>query len=597
MSEQFLLGFAVYIALVFIPGLGFGEFLGLWKRFPSIAQRLALCFGLGIVVDTTVFVFRAYGPIIAGRQAGGIDVATIYFLLLLGIALLSTSIVRKRVFGFATRPKLNDLALFSVIAGLSVMLLLYFAKFPIFPEFQSGDYYTHVLYAERIANGSLPSVNGFLYYGVHFQLASALLLVGGEGLVTSRETLAILVALSPLLFYLAASALFDSETVGLIAATVYSFSATIWFVSVFDSGLYPNFFGILAVLLLIVSVKTLIDSPTSKVNWLFFVLSMITAYVSHYSTLSIIPALFLLPLIQFLRERRDVIRYLWPALIMSLPLVAAIAVRPRLFTGLIGLALKGGGTVSKTTYLSNVFSALPVLSYMASEVFDDVGLIVLFIFAAVSAYACLRLKRTIVLIPLLWFLSLLVAAPLNISSWRFSVEALIPLTLMASYGIFVLVSNLKRRISSHGRLFNTKLVIIAVILISPLVYGSWGHTVIVDSISNVAATSQVQKEVYSAIYWLKYNTPTNSTYLSLTDWRMTYTSLMIDRPTYYEYFSDQNQSVQYAKTVGAEFTIVTRQATIRLPPLPEYQPWYTFVNETGFTQVYANADVRVYQLS
>ena len=80
---------------------------------------------------------------------------------------------------------------------------------------------------------------------------------------------------------------------------------------------------------------------------------------------------------------------------------------------------------------------------------------------------------------------------------------------------------------------------------------------IVNSTANISSTSQVQKEVYSAIYWLNNNTPTNSTYLSLSDWRMTYTSLMIDRRTYYQYFSDHNQSIQYAQKIGAEYIIVT----------------------------------------
>ena len=71
--------------------------------------------------------------------------------------------------------------------------------------------------------------------------------------MTVRWTVAPLTVLSPLLFYLAAQRLFASVAVSTITAAVYSLSATIWFSSIFNSGLYANFFGILASLFLIVA--------------------------------------------------------------------------------------------------------------------------------------------------------------------------------------------------------------------------------------------------------------------------------------------------------------------------------------------------------
>ncbi len=593
MQEQFLPGFAIYTVVVFLPGLGFGEFFDLWRGFRTLGQRMALSVGLGLVIDTVVFATRVYGPMLFGSPSNGIDLATLYFLLLLGSALLAASVLKRGRFEFPRRPVLSDYVLLFLVAFLALVLGLYFGKFPIFPEYPSSDFSVHISYAERMAAGSLPNGPSLLYFGVHFQLASALLLVGGEGLVTGREAIAILVALSPLLVYLAASEIFDSGMAGIVAAGIYSLTASVWFVTVLNSGLYPNFFGILATLFLIVSAKGLINEPKEKVGWAVFLMALATAYLAHYSTVSLVPALLLLPLVQFVRGRSEMLRYFWPAIVSVLPLVTAIVARPRFFASLLQLAISGGGSVSKTTYLANALSALPVMSYMASEVEDDLGLVVLLFFAMVSAWACLRSKKTFQLLPLLWLLLLVVAAPLAVSAWRFSIEALVPLTLMAGYGLTVLA----RRLGSWPSGGKLRVAVLVILLTSPMIYGSWGQTVATDSITGRATTAQAQRDVYAAIYWLKDNTPSNSTYLSLTDWRLTYTSLIIGRSTFYQYYSEENQSIRYAQEVGAEYVIITHQVTLQIPPLPQLFPWNTFHDQPGFTRVYGNEDVEIYKLA
>ena len=579
-----------------LPGLGFGEILGLWERFETASQRFAVCFGLGLVLDTIAFSLGNYGPILFGRPESGTSVITAYGLLLMGLAMIVVSITKRRKFLFETSLRVTDAYLVALIAILSFILGLYLSKFPIFPEFQSVDYSAHVKYAEQLASGSSPPGVGFLYYGVRFQLASALLLIGGEGLITARITMAILVVLSPFLFYLVSTEIFDSHHAGVIVAAVYALSGTIWFVTVFNTGLYANFFGILITLFMIVVMKWLIDEPKSKLLWLVFTMTLFTAYFSHYSTVSVIPAIMILALLQFKRERSKFMNYFWPTILLILPLIAVVVLRPTFLNYLIGIAVSGGGSVSNTTFLSEILSPVPVLSYVAAEVSDDLALVALILLSIAGAYGSVKSKKTFMLLPLLWLVSLLVAAPIAASAWRFSIEALVPLTLISGYGIFVVVTKFKKRWPVSGQTKWTSTLVLLLILTS-VAYGSWGQGALTDALTNSNSTAQAQRDVYTAIYWLKNNTPQDSTYLSLTDWRLTYTSLMIGRTTYYKYFSDENQSLEYSKSVGAEYIIITRAVTLQIPPLPLLFPWNTFKQDSNLTQIYSNADVRVYQIT
>lgn len=86
---------------------------------------------------------------------------------------------------------------------------------------------------------------GVLYDGVHVLLGEALLLVGGVPLATLRVAMALLLLLSPLMFYMAALQFFANGAAAVYGAVIYALSGTVWFPGVFDAGLWPNFFGIL----------------------------------------------------------------------------------------------------------------------------------------------------------------------------------------------------------------------------------------------------------------------------------------------------------------------------------------------------------------
>ena len=209
-------------------------------------------------------------------------------------------------------------------------------------------------------------------------------------------------------------------------------------------------------------------------------------------------------------------------------------------------------------------------------------------------------KKTFLFVPIVWFFALLVASPQNLSSWRFSFEASLPLVLMASFGIFSLLPKLKiqknRRGDTNSIQQHAKMLVVLMILLSPIVIGSWSTTMLSDSVTDTQVVSSAQSAVYTALQWLGNNTP-NSHYLSVTDWRFTYTTLFFGTATNYMYFASEDQAIAYARQMGAEYIIVTNIVTLSIPPIPQDFPWNTYQASANMTLVYNNNDVRVYHIS
>ena len=96
---------------------------------------------------------------------------------------------------------------------------------------------------------------------------------------------------------------FFKYELSLITTIIYSFSGMVWYAGVFDSGLYPNFYGILAALFLIICVINMAEDTKSYLPWLAFIMALINAYMSHYSLLTLLPSLILLPLLRLIKTR------------------------------------------------------------------------------------------------------------------------------------------------------------------------------------------------------------------------------------------------------------------------------------------------------
>jgi hypothetical protein len=147
-----------------------------------------------------------------------------------------------------------------------------------------------------------------------------------------------------------------------------------------------------------------------------------------------------------------------------------------------------------------------------------------------------------------------------------------------------------------GRASRTKAGLVAIVFVGLLVVGSWGTTMLSDSFTLTQTNAQAQNDVYQAILWLGNNTSTNSTYLSVSDWRFTYTDLMIGRNSLYQFESTPQNAIAVARSEGASYIIVTNVVTANLPPLPSLFPWNNIKPSANLIMVYSNPDVEIFKL-
>ena len=604
-----LAGYAVYLAAVFLPGLGLGELLDVWPDDKSVADVLAYALGLGLAVDTLVLFVRTSGFTVAGYVLKGIDLGTVYSLIGLGLVFLLASVAWRRKLTFLVRPQKVDFALLLPIIVIVIIEALYFAKYPYFPRNESEDFQNHAQYVISLISGAQSSIpTGILYYAVHFQLASALLLVGGEPLVTVQRTMALLVALSPLMFYAGSRAIFSRRLPALVVTAVYALSGTIWFVSAFITGLFPNFFGILAVLFFVTIYTEVSTHFSEKRYWIPFLLSLIMLYLSHFTALTIFPALLLLPIIQYARKRKDTLRYVALSVVLVVPVGIVLAAYPSILSLLLRIAEASGGLVGISTTLSGALSPVPILSFIAADVYDDIAFVFLFAFTAVYLLKGLRGQRSMAWIPLLWFATIVAATAFTTDVWRYSYEALVPLTLMAGYGLFALLPKpgqaprglrtRQRSGAGFGRYFTT--VVVLALLLVPIVATSWTEVSTADAINNPGDSATAQTSVYTAMFWLKGNTPNGSIYFSATDWRFTYANFIISRHTYSPSagtcFTDPQSTIAAARNHSANYIIVTNLETCSLPASLGSGLWDSLQPTSNLTLVYQDIDVKIFKI-
>lgn len=593
------LGFVAYLAVVFIPGWGIAELLDLWGADSILAERLALTFGLGLATDTVYFLVATSGIAALGFSLRGLTTGTLYGPIAFGLVTIALGSYRRRGSGMAVRPRSVDFALLVTVLVLALASWLHFQKYPIFPEYLSVDFGSHVQIVQSLISGTSTSIpSGLLYYGVHFQLAAALLLVGGEPLITLQQAMAVLVVLSPLLVYFAAKSIFSRRFAALIVAAAYSSTGTVWFVGVFDSGLFPNFFGILAVLFFLAAYVGISKAVRSWRTWTVFTLALVMFYFSHFTAVTILPALVAVPVVQYALMKRDVAKFVAPTLVSLAPAGIAFVAVPNLLSFLLSLATGTGGVISGSTYLTSSLAGIPVLSYLAVEVYDDVELVFLFLFAAVYAYRMARRRSVLGWVPLIWFAAVLFTSNFGQEAWRFSYEATVPLLLMAGFGLWSLLPRFKiRRMRTVEPGQYARVGLALAILLIPLAIGSWGTQSVSDPLVNTTISAEAQQNVYTAIFWLQANTPSTSRYLSVSDTRFYYTQLLIGRVTEYSLQSYPSNALNLAHLDNDTYILVTNVVTAALPADPSLYPWNNFnSSSSGMRMVYNNTDVEVYKV-
>ena len=169
-------GYLIYLLFIFIPGIGFGELFGLW-RTESLAERIALAFALGLSMDAIAILIKTSGFF----GLIGIGVNSIYLVIALGLVALIVSAILKRKIAFPVKPARMDFTLFVIMILQGLMLLVYFQKYPIFPE-----YFTQVPYCSRgLRAGIYLWIDHF--YSERFAILWSALPVGGGGSLGRRR--------------------------------------------------------------------------------------------------------------------------------------------------------------------------------------------------------------------------------------------------------------------------------------------------------------------------------------------------------------------------------------------------------------------------
>jgi len=584
--EAFLPGYITYLVEIFVPGIGFGELMGVWGSKSILAERIGMAFGIGLAIDTIVIVFRTSGLAVGGFRFAGLETATIYLIITSGAIALLASVISRRRISFPVRPQATDYCLFLVLLALAWMVSLWFQKFPIFPAVQGPDVGIHIQGVENLIDGSIYSVpGGILAWGGYYQLASAQLLVGGEALVTVQRTMAILVDLSPLLIFFAARRLFSGQVVApILAAVLYSFSGFLWFDMVFNTGLYSNFFGLLASMFLIGAAADLFSNLRSVRPWGIFLLALALADFSHYTTATLFPALFAVPFARLLFSRQGVVESALPGIVAFSPALILLVVNPSYASSLLSTTSLAEGNLIGQTTLSAALSPIPFLSYMAYVVDSDVAFVLILFLIATFIVVALRSRKPFLLIPLFWFLTLFVISPWNDFAWRYALEALVPVSLMVPFGLSVLLpktqASRKRRRSEAALWKYVKLAGVLLIVLIPIAGTSWGTRMVSRSMTDTGSTALRQQEIYSTLYWLKDNTPQNSSFLSISAWQFTFSNVMFGRESQFLFTNNQTIATRAVDVLNDSYLIAVNP----------------FKPTSGFQAVYNTSDITVYRV-
>lgn len=570
------------------------------------------------------------GVRVLGITFAGLSFDSFYAILLIGAIALIISLVVRRKFLFPIKPRTSDCILFAILAIQAIIVIIYFRYYPIFPQFPSNDFMDHVLVSKDLIAGITPksfpaqantfqwSPFGIFYGGIEYQISLALILVSGIDLAISEVVMGILVVLSSLLFYLVGEKLFKSPRAGLIIAGAYSFAGPVWFGEVFNTGLYSNFYGVLATMFFIVVMIFFVSEPRKWNYWALVILATVNLLWSHYSSITVYPAMIVYAVAVYLNQKKNNNK-------LNLTLSLTPLVVPILGAGIVALSLShirivierlfvqaGSSTVEGSTFFSSLFSGFPFLSYTALFS-SDIPFLAVLILSLAGVYFGLRRKEfSKLLVPIVWFLTLaigsLLVSPLN--QWRFSIVALIPLTITSGYGIYTLIERYAlqgRSVEEKGKtteqhpiLVPWKAIVIIVITLGALFIGSWGQSVLTLGVtSNPSSYSAQQNDVYSAIMWLGNNTANGSNYLSVSDWRFEYTILFNNHSTYYNPASDLPSAISLANYYKCSYIIVTNLMSGY--PAPQYgeTPWQTFPHSSAdnATLVYSNADVEIFQVN
>lgn len=606
LADPSSLGYVLYLLSVLIPGYGLGELAGKWRAGDDLVRRLGYSLGYGIAVDTVVYAVRTLGVGLAGARLLGMDVLTVYFAIALGAVLLAASYLKKRSIAGWPRVTKEGVGVVACMAVVVTIVWLYFTKYPIFPPYYNPDFLAIVGRPTDLIQGNQGTIPKLLLYGSgYYQTAAAFLTVGSTGLAVAQTAMSLLVILSPALVYGIASDLVGNPRAGLFAAAIYALSGTVWAQMVYADGLYPNFVGVLIEMVLLVTFLDFARAPRSPRVWFLSAFVVIAAYFSHYTVLAVFGTLVVMTAAVAVVRRGELKGMIAATLFFALPGAIGVLIFMRQFNLAVLISYETGSSQPFTTFLSGALAFFPSVAYLAFDIRNDVGFVAIIALLGLALYRGTKLRDYTILPIAIWFFALILAAPQNASAWRFSLEAVVPLTLLAGYGLNAIIpgtKSSKRERLRKGDPYKFALVVLTILFLTPMAATGWASSFTQNLVvgSGVEAAAQVQ--VNDTMTWLNQNTPQTASYLSVTTPTFLYSVIQIDRNCTYEYFGNESQAVSFAKQDGDGYIIVTRHNVFynQLTAVPDDAspdlPWFTYKPTAGLALVYNNTEVKVFQL-
>lgn len=598
-----LLGYVEFLLLLFLPGMAFMEIFQLGGDY-SFAERLGLCFGLSMAVDVLVLAFRTSGVLIGSQLMVGIFPGTLELMLGASVVALAAPVILRRRFTLWVKPERLDLYVLGLVLAQALLVVAHFYKYPIFPQFSSVDFTQHVEITASLQSGQTTMFpGGILYYGAHLLMASLVALSGDIVLVATQYAMGIIAVLSPLLVFVAVGSLVRSKRVGLVATLLYVSTGFVWFGSVFNAGLYANFYGILSILLLFAIVPAVLKQPRSTGVWVALALAVGSGYFSHYSYVTVIPALLALPVAIFVLERKVSLPAVAISAVVVVPGAVGAVLKPDLVTLLIQfVTASGGANITGNTFLTKYLAWWPVLRYVVAEVTDDLGAVVTLALAALGVYIVFRSKNPLAWVLVVWLLAILVVAPFSETAWRFSYMALVPLLILAAVGFDRLIPEqvdrrLRQRSKVVGRREERRWRLGALALVFLMLFvDSWSWQLLADAATDGGASNQTQHGILLAMSWMDANTPPNANVASITDSDFDYYQLVYGRESGFAPLASPSEIVAASNGTSAPtYVVLTTYGNVALTNGSE-NPFSVYPNDANFQLDYNESGVLIYQL-
>ena len=298
-------------------------------------------------------------------------------------------------------------------------------------------------------------------------------------------------------------------------------------------------------------------------------------------------------------------KYIIPAIIPLVPVAVVAAAYPSFIQRVLNLAIGGGGSVTGSTALSGLLSSVPVLQYMAVEVYDDVAFVVLIVLAAVYAYRSGVARNGLLLPSGVLVLRRRPHEPGEHQRVEVRVHGDPPAHADGRAGNLVPPPAGRDDSVDQETLWKDdrpQQQVVDRLRRDRLPRAARRRLVGDDHAQRLVHLHPIERPIAERGLSIDdcgsgTTLRPDSTFLSVSDWRFTYTSLMIGRNSVYQFESTPQAALPVAKRPNASYIIVTNAVTVNLPAEPSLFPWNNFKPSANLTMVYNNPDVEVFEIT